>query len=153
MTLRTKGVLAIDHGERKSGFAVADPLRIAVHPLPGLRVDGQGKGLLEHVASLLAERDVGTVLIGLPLHRDGSAGARAAEVRAFARRLAERFPRLAVRLWDEHLSTKEAEDRLRAAGYRGREIRERKDSWSALVLLLDWLEAGEPPGLEALDPV
>jgi putative Holliday junction resolvase len=137
-------VIAIDHGEKKSGFAVADPLRIAVHALDQVALAGDGEELLDHVAGLLAERDVDTLLIGMPLHMDGSEGGRAAEVRAFAARLRERFPGVRVVFHDERLTTKEAEDLLRREGFTGREARERKDSWSALVLLRDWIESGEP---------
>ena len=42
---------------------------------------------------------------------------------------------------DERLSTKEAEELLRDAGHRGREARQMRDSWSALVILRDWLRA------------
>lgn len=143
---RVGGVLAIDHGERKSGFASVDALRIAPTALDPCRLPGDGPELLEHVAALLEERPIDTLLVGLPLHADGSAGERAGDVRAFARRLAARFPGVAVRLHDEHLTTKEAESRLQAAGHRGREISARRDSWSALVLLEDWLAAGEPEG-------
>lgn len=139
------GVLAIDWGERKSGFASIDALRIAPTVLDACRTSDAG-ALLEHVAALLEERSIDTLLVGLPLHADGSAGERAAATRAFARRLAARFPALAIRLHDEHLTTKEAESRLQAAGHRGREISARRDGWSALVLLEDWLAAGEPLG-------
>ncbi|MEW6072541.1 MAG: Holliday junction resolvase RuvX [Planctomycetota bacterium] len=138
------GVLAIDYGEKKSGFAAADPLRIAVRPLETARVAGEE--LLAHVAHLLAERDVDTVLVGIPLEPDGSEGEGAAAVRAFVARLRARFPTLAVCVHDERLTTKEAESLLRAEGFRGREIASRRDSWSALVLLRDWIAAGEPRG-------
>ena len=65
-------------------------------------------------------------------------------MRAFIRRLAARFPELEVCAYDERLTTKEAENRLRALGYHGREIAVRKDSWSAKVLLEDWILSGEP---------
>jgi putative Holliday junction resolvase len=65
-------------------------------------------------------------------------------VRRFAARLGARFPGLGLVLWDERLTTKAAEELLREAGFSGRRAKARKDSWSALVLLRDWLESGEP---------
>ncbi len=138
------GVLAIDHGERKTGFAVADPLRLAVHPLEPVRCPGHGEELLEHIAGLLDERDVSTFLVGMPYLAGGEEGGRSREVRAFVERLVQRFPGRALCLHDEHLTTKEAEAQLREAGYRGREASQLKDSWSAWVLLRDWIESGEP---------
>jgi putative holliday junction resolvase len=134
------GVLAIDHGERKTGFAVSDGLRIAVHPLSVLRAEGGGEELLDHVESLLAERDVDAIVVGMPYHMDGTEGDRAQAVRAFIARLGARLGEgIDLHLWDERLTTKEAEGRLREAGYRGREISSRRDSWSAMVLLEDWI--------------
>jgi len=54
------------------------------------------------------------------------------------------FPHFEVHAYDERLTTKEAESRLRAEGYGPKEIMRRKDSMSALVLLEDWIESGEP---------
>ena len=116
------GVLAIDFGDRKSGFASVDALRIAPQALDPQRIAGDAPELLSHIEALLAERSIDTLLVGLPLHADGSAGERAQATRAFARRLQQHFPRLSVQLHDEHLTTKEAEGRLHAAGHRGREI-------------------------------
>ena len=74
----------------------------------------------------------------------GEAGERAEAVQAFVRRLRERFPELEVRWYDERLTTKEAESRLREQGVGRRKIAAQKDSWSALVLLEDWVLSGEP---------
>ncbi len=139
----TGGVLAIDWGARKSGFAVADALHVTLTPLDPLRVAGDAPELLAHVAALLDERDVGTLLVGLPLNMDGTDGPAAKAARGFAERLAARFPALRVELQDERLTTKEAEEELRAAGFHGRKMRERRDSQSALVILRDWLAENE----------
>lgn len=135
------GVLAIDYGDKKCGFASTDALHIAREPLGVLRHDGRDEVLLAHVEGLLAERGISTLLVGLPLHMDGTPGKRAAAVAAFVARLKARFPALDVQQWDERLTTKEAEARLRALGRKGRAIRVERDSWSALVLLDDWLQA------------
>ena len=131
------GVLALDHGTKRTGFAAADPLRIAVRPLGSVAT----ALVRERVESLLSERDVSTLLVGLPRNVDGSEGPRAGEVRAFAGRLAAWFPALEVVLWDEVLSTKAAEDLMREEGSAGSADR---DAWSALVVLRDWLASGEP---------
>jgi putative Holliday junction resolvase len=135
------GVLAIDYGEKKCGFAATDRLRIAREPLGVLRHEGRVELLLVHVARLVAERDIATMLVGLPLASDGSAGPAARRVQAFVAQLRQRFPALVIETLDEHLTTKEAEARLRAQGLTGREVRAQRDSWSALVLLEDWLSS------------
>jgi putative Holliday junction resolvase len=141
---RKAGVLAIDHGAKRAGFAVVDPLRIAAHALDGWRGRGGEPALFEHIEKLLSERDVSTLLLGLPLDMDGGEGPRAAEVRAFAARLAARFPELEIVLYDERLTTKAAEEMLRGMDLGRGERRARRDSFSALVILKDWLASGEP---------
>jgi len=141
------GVLAIDYGAKKSGFATTDALRISRTPLDPVRIPGTSRELLDHVAALVEERPVAVLLVGLPLGPGdelGHEGERARASRDFAARLAARFPDLEVVLHDEHGTTKEAESRLFEAGFRGAEIQGRKDSWSALVLLEDWVRSGEP---------
>lgn len=138
------GVLAIDPGTRKTGFAYVDRLRIATVPLEAVRTDGDDEALLDHIGTQLAERDVELLLIGVPLDPNGEDTERSLAVRALITRMNARFPGLETVTYDEHGTTKEAESRLREAGYSGREARTRKDSWAALVLLEDWLGAGEP---------
>jgi putative transcription antitermination factor YqgF len=78
---RKTGVLAIDHGTKRAGFAVVDGLRIAAHTLEAWRGPGGEKALFDHVERLLAERDISVLLVGLPLDMDGGDGPRATEVR------------------------------------------------------------------------
>ena len=136
------GVLAIDYGTKKCGFAATDALRIAREPLGVLRHGGREDTLLAHLARLLDERDVATVVVGVLLDPDGRAGAQAQVTLEFVERLRTRFPDIDVRVHDERLTTKEAESRLRERGWTGRAIRAERDAWSALVLLEDWLTSG-----------
>lgn len=144
MSTRARAVLCIDHGTRKSGLALADGLRIAVRPLATWHGAGDSPALIEHVASLCAEWDVTTLLVGWPTGPGGAELPRTAEVRAFCERLALRLPDLDRWVHDEHLSTKAAEELLREAGIPRREHRALRDSWSALVILRDWIASGEP---------
>ena len=61
------GVLAIDYGDKKCGFASTDALHIARTPLGVLRHEGRDQALFEHLERLLAERDVSILVVGLPL--------------------------------------------------------------------------------------
>ena len=123
-------------------------LRIAPAPLAQCEAPGDGAELLEHVAGLLRERTVVRLLVGLPLAADGSEGGRAADVRRFAARLVAHlepeFGPVPVTFADEHLTSKEADRLLVEAGHTGPDRKRRRDSWSALVLLLAWLADGEP---------
>ncbi|MDP6538989.1 MAG: Holliday junction resolvase RuvX [Planctomycetota bacterium] len=135
--------LAIDHGARRTGFAATDALRIATRPLEVFEGAGDGTELVERVAELTAEREVKTLVVGLPVNMDGSEGPRAREVRAFVERLRARLPEVAIDLQDERLSTKVAEELQRDAGVPASRRRAVRDSWSALVILRDWIDGGE----------
>ncbi|MEX1024297.1 MAG: Holliday junction resolvase RuvX [Planctomycetota bacterium] len=139
-------VLAIDWGTKKSGFAVADPLRIVVQPLDAVRLDGDSVELLDHVERLGEERDLEVLLISLPVEADGSDSGQAKLARAFMAALAARLPDVTIVPYPERLTSKEAESRLREAGLRGKAAKDRRDSWSAWVLLEDWIRSGEPRG-------
>jgi putative Holliday junction resolvase len=138
------GVLALDPGTRHTGIAVADALRASIEPLETFHGPGESEALLATLDALESERTLAAILVGLPLHADGSDSDRCAPIRAFASRLAARYPRLAIVLRDEHLTTKEAEARLHEAGFSGEAMRSRSDSWAAAVILEEWVREGEP---------
>jgi putative Holliday junction resolvase len=84
-------------------------------------------------------------VVGLPLSLDGSVGPAA---RGVLDETDELRACLGVRVvtWDERLSTVEAQQRLRAAGVKGRRSRGVVDQVAATVILQSWLDAGQPRG-------
>lgn len=143
---RRAGVLAIDLGTEKHGFASTDALRIARQPLAPLRARWPSPAFDAHLRRLLAERDIEVLLIGLPIHMDGREGGQSARSRQLAIALKASYPGLDVRLYDERLTTKAAQERLLDLGLSEPERRRLRDSFAALVLLEDWILSGEPPG-------
>jgi len=139
-----RAALAIDHGSKRSGFALADALRITTAPLAPYHGPGDSPELLRAIDAILRERDVDTFLVGWPLNMDGGVGARAQAVQAFVDALRARFPKHRIIRYDERLTTKAAEELLRDADVPIAKRRELRDSFSALVLLRDWIASGEP---------
>lgn len=111
-----------------------------------MRAEGDSKALVEAVAELAHERDARTVLVGLPTLASGDEGQRAAPTRAFAGRVAAALEGCDVVLYDESLTTKAAEERMRDDGVPRDERRDLRDSYAALILLEDWLEGGGDGG-------
>jgi putative Holliday junction resolvase len=130
-------VLALDYGTRRIGVAVSDPdQRIATPEAPLHRVGLERD--LRALRALIAEREIGCVVVGLPLHLSGRAGTAAAAARAFAERLAKDTG-LPVELLDERWTTVEAQRALRESG-KGRAKRRRVvDSVAAAILLRSFL--------------
>lgn len=136
-------ILAIDYGRVRHGLAVSDGLGLASHPLQALRRKDVARDN-EHLARIVAERDVRRLIVGLPLNMDGSEGPMAAEVRRFGAALGAALG-LPVLYEDERLSTDEAETRLQARGLRPSERRRLRDSLAA-ALVLDAVLAREGNG-------
>ena len=132
-------LLALDLGEKRVGVAVSDELRLTVRPLPYLRRTNW-KQLLGSVADLLQRFDARALVIGLPLGLEGAEGEAAGNVRRLARNF-ELSLKIPVYLQDERLTSREAEERLRAEGLRDERLRERVDSEAAAVILRDYLAA------------
>ena len=78
-----KAAIAIDHGEKRTGFASTDPLRIATRPLEQWHGPGDDPDLLELVGRIAKDHGADTLLVGLPYNMDGTVGGRALDVLAF----------------------------------------------------------------------
>lgn len=131
-------VLGIDFGQARIGVAVSDELGMLAHPLetiPGARLDAAAR----RIAELAREKDAEQVVLGMPRHMNGDAGAAAAEVTAFADRLRPLLSCPLV-LWDERLTTTAAHRALRDSGRRTRETRGVVDQVAAQMILQGFLD-------------
>ena len=136
-------ILALDLGKKRIGLALSDPLGLTAQGLPTLQRVNIRTDLAE-LDRLAAEHDVSLILLGLPLHMSGDEGRQALNTREFAGRLAERTGR-EVRLWDERLTTVEAQRVLKSSGISIAKRAQAVDQLSAQILLDSYLN------LETLD--
>ncbi|HOX07927.1 MAG TPA: Holliday junction resolvase RuvX [Planctomycetota bacterium] len=134
--------LALDPGTKRIGVAACDPLGISVKPLPFIPAEPEAEALVT-IAAVVADRQVQAIVIGLPINMDGTEGPAAKKSRDFAERLRAALPHPApeIVLWDESLTTDEAEKRLLERGLSHRERKQVIDSLSAAILLKSWLDA------------
>ncbi len=121
-------VLALDYGSARCGCALSDPTGTLATPVEPVLRPASRRGF-RALAALVREREVGRVVVGLPLGLSGEDTAQTAETRAFAERLRDALD-VPVSLYDERFTTKIAE---RAGGQAA------EDSRAAAVLLDDWL--------------
>jgi putative Holliday junction resolvase len=126
-------ILALDHGDRRIGVAVSDPLEIAAHGLPNIEADGTGAAL-EQIRALVEQKEVEMVVVGLPINMNGSEGPRARKARGFAKRL-RRALEVPVEMMDERLTTARAHRALSREGVSMRERGERVDRMAAQEIL------------------
>ncbi|MHB8466373.1 MAG: Holliday junction resolvase RuvX [Acidimicrobiales bacterium] len=128
-------VLALDLGSKRIGVAVSDDTGTLASPLTTVHRGGE----LDAIVRLVAEEQVGAVVVGLPLNMDGSRGraAQAAERDAAALAAVLRVP---VELVDERLTTVAADRALIARGRRAPQRRKIVDQTAATILLQGWLD-------------
>jgi putative Holliday junction resolvase len=108
-------ILGIDAGDRRIGVAISDPDRSFALPLNSILVDGHE---IDAIQRLVVAEEVTELVVGLPLSLSGDDSAQTGHVRDFATHL-ETTLQLPVSLWDERLSTHEAQARSEDAS-RGR---------------------------------
>lgn len=137
-------ILAIDYGQARIGLAATDPIGIAAHPIETIEVARTNP--FQRIATIVAERGVKQIIVGLPLRLDGREGTSADRVRAFVVDLQESVPDVPLEFADERLSTTAASEKLRKAGKSARQQKGIIDQAAALEILNDWLqEQPEPP--------
>jgi len=132
--------LGIDHGDARIGIAATDDFGILAHPVE--TIDRSTTEPLERIARLAAQRGIRTLVVGLPVRLDGSEGASAEKVRAFADKLRERLPELPLVFVDETLTTTAAAGKLRAAGKKAKQQKGIIDQAAAVEILNTWMEEG-----------
>jgi putative Holliday junction resolvase len=125
-------VLAFDFGTRRIGVAVGNTLVRVAHPLA--TIDAQASDeRFRRIAALIGEWQPQRLVVGVPLHADGSEHAMTARARRFARQLGGRFSLPVVEI-DERHTTEVAEHEL-AAAHAGRGGRARRDEIAARIVL------------------
>ena len=130
--------LGIDHGTRRVGIAVGDTDTGIASPLEQLPTGMDA--LARRVCQLADAYEAAGAVVGWPVNADGSEGSQGRRARRFAAELAEATG-MDVRLWDERLSSFEADDKLKGALTR-KQKRRRHDAVAAAAFLRDFLARG-----------
>jgi putative Holliday junction resolvase len=125
-------ILALDYGVARCGCALSDPTGALATPIEPVLRPATRKGMAR-ICDLVREREVGRVVVGLPLSLSGADSAQTAETRAWAARLSDRVG-VPVELYDERFTT------LIASRDPG-DPAASEDSRAAAHLLTGWLAA------------
>jgi putative Holliday junction resolvase len=134
-------ILGLDLGTKTIGMAISDSSLTVASPLDTLK-RGKFRADAERLRQVTEERQVGALVIGLPLNMDGSEGPRCQSVRQFAKNLLECFES-EIAFWDERLSTAAVTRTLLEADASRRRRSELVDKLAASYILqgtLDWLK-------------
>jgi putative holliday junction resolvase len=132
-------VLALDVGSRTIGLAVSDPLGITAQGLETIRRRNKRYDLAQ-LEEVIRHYEVAELVVGYPLRMSGEAGTQADKMTLFAEELRKRF-KIPVHLWDERLTSAEANRVLRDAEISIQKRARAVDQLAAVLILQAWLAA------------
>jgi putative Holliday junction resolvase len=132
-------ILGLDVGSRRIGVAVSDPLGVTAQGLDTLQRRNKRYDF-EHLQRVIQEYDVREIVVGLPLRMSGAQGIQSDKMQGFAEELRKRF-RLPVHLWDERLTSAQANRLLRETEMSIKRRGEVVDQMAAVLILQSWMEA------------
>jgi len=131
-------LLGLDVGARRIGVAVSDRLGITAQGLETLQRKNK-RSDLEQLGRLIRDYQVREIVIGLPLRMSGLEGIQAEKMQAFAADLRKRFG-LPVHLWDERLTSAEANRLLRETDLSIEKRGKAVDRMAAVLILQGFME-------------
>ena len=131
-------VLGLDVGSRRIGIAVSDPLGITAQGLETLQRKNK-KHDFGHLHRVIRDYQVKEIVVGLPLRMSGAEGTQSEKMRAFADELHKKF-KLPVHLWDERLTSAEANRFLRQTDLSIEKRGQAVDRMAAVLILQGWMQ-------------
>lgn len=135
-------ILGLDYGTKTVGTAISDELLITAQPLETIERKSANKlrQTLAGIERMIEEYQVERIVLGYPKNMNNTIGERAKATEEFKEAL-ERRTGLEVVLWDERLSTVEAERILMDSGVRRENRKQYVDKMAAAVILQNYLDS------------
>jgi len=132
-------ILGLDVGTKRIGMAVSDLLGITAQGIETLQ--RKNKRLdFERLGRVIADYEVAEIVMGLPLRMSGAEGTQSSKMREFAEELRQRF-QLPVHLWDERLTSAQANRLLRETEMSIKRRGQVVDQMAAVLILQSWMES------------
>jgi putative holliday junction resolvase len=135
---RSGRVLGLDVGARRIGIAVSDPLGITAQGLETLERKNKRQDY-ERLAGIIRKYEVREIVVGLPLRMSGAEGTQSEKMRGVAEELHRKFG-LPVHLWDERLTSAEANRFLRQSELSIEKRGKAVDRMAAVLILQGWMD-------------
>lgn len=136
-----KRALGLDYGSKTVGVAVSDGLGITAQGVEIIRRTQENKlrKTLARIEELIAEYDVGILVLGYPKNMNNTVGDRAEKSLEFQKMLEKRTG-LPVVMWDERLTTVEAHRTMMESGVRREDRKKYVDKLAAVYILQGYLD-------------
>ena len=130
--------MALDYGKVRIGIAMSDPMGIIANGLETYTCKDESSDI-EHIAKLIKDNDVDTVVLGLPYNMNGTSGEMVSVVKAFGEKLGANVDAKIVYL-DERLTSLSAERLLIEADVRREKRKQVIDKLAATIILQNYLD-------------
>ena len=130
-------ILSIDFGTKRTGIAVTDELRLIASGLTTVET----KDLMDFLVDYCQAEDVGTIVVGLPLQKDGSPSPVEVNITAFIEELKKVLPEMPITRMDERFSSKMAFQTMIDSGLKKKQRQNKAliDEISATIILQDYM--------------
>ena len=135
-------ILGLDYGSKTVGLAVSDPLGLTAQSVETIwrKQENKLRQTLARIEELAAEYQAEKIVLGLPKNMNNTIGERAEKTLEF-REMLERRTGLQVVMWDERLTTVEAERTLMEASVRRENRKQYLDQLAAVFILQGYLDS------------
>lgn len=136
-----KRILGLDYGSKTVGVAVSDALGMTAQGVETVtrKEENKLRRTLGRIETLIQEYEIETIVLGYPKNMDDSIGERARKTEEFKAML-ERRTGLPVLLWDERLTTVEADEILKESGVKREDRKKVIDKIAAGIILQSYLD-------------
>lgn len=135
-------IMGLDYGSKTVGVAVSDPLGITAQAVETIwrKDENKLRKTCAHIEELIREYEVGLIVLGLPKHMNNDIGERAQKALEFGEMIGRRTG-LEVAMWDERLTTVEAERTLIENKVRRENRKQYIDKIAAVFILQGYLDS------------
>ena len=135
-------IIGLDYGSRTVGVAVSDPLKITAQAVETItrKEENKLRKTCARIEELVKEYQVEQIVLGFPRHMNNDIGERAEKSLEFGQML-ERRTGLKVVMWDERLTTVEAERTLMENKVRRENRKKYIDQIAAVFILQGYLDS------------
>lgn len=131
--------LGLDVGSKRIGVAVSDPLGITAQGIETILRKNK-RQVFGELTKIIQQYSVSEIVVGYPLRMSGSEGTQSEKMQVFAEDLRKQFG-LPVHLWDERLTSSQANRILREADLSIKKRAGAVDRMAAVLILQSWMEA------------
>ncbi len=135
-------IMGLDYGTMTVGVAISDALGVTAQPIETItrKMENKLRKTYARIEELIAEYEVGFIVLGYPKNMNNTVGERAEACEEFKAAI-ERRTGIPVALWDERLTTVESERILMESGVRRENRKAVIDKMAAAIILQSYMDA------------